>query len=585
MALKMPGLSAFFNPPLCANNHAIIDGNTTQCEKTAPNACSRCRLVQYCSKECQIADWSHHKATCKSPFLKETWKPNWFVEKRKPDWISDNENQFMSPFGAPRYLWGNVAALDVLRINDNEGVQDVDRNFNLLFAASGDMRNLVKTIVGIPDKHKGKCVAVMNDKDIITVARNVIKLLVALVFEAETAVPIIIHLWYSALLPRAMLEALQSTILPMIEDVCEKIKHKDSDDTLQAKTFKIKDRSLRVVLKKEEWTELAKCLQVPSGLTFEQASDMRRGVTLAPGRVDYHDRARLEWSPAVRQGEMHFRSTGILLPYGCSLDAYDTPNPTFYPGNTWPMSDSATPKDGWSRSDIIESAGCAKEDEHGALFFYLRKLLLEFCVRVQEFDVTFETYCMDARKPENFVGNTKFDRIEISNISDTCYLGPKVCLKAFSKLLRPKSENSKATLLMSFQNAVVSVEKEVQKTHMQAYLASMKEASSRLEKYMSIQQYPSAGNGETSCPDPREMRYYERVGRLLNREPFFDRFMANQLLMASTSKYGLKVKKTHTIVEPWPFKIGTHTTQAEFEMMCASGFSSCVRYMEFGKLG
>jgi len=28
-------------------------------------ACGRCKYAQYCSKECQVADWPSHKATCK----------------------------------------------------------------------------------------------------------------------------------------------------------------------------------------------------------------------------------------------------------------------------------------------------------------------------------------------------------------------------------------------------------------------------------------------------------------------------------------------------------------------------------------
>lgn len=27
--------------------------------------CSRCRMIKYCNKECQIKDWTNHKKTCK----------------------------------------------------------------------------------------------------------------------------------------------------------------------------------------------------------------------------------------------------------------------------------------------------------------------------------------------------------------------------------------------------------------------------------------------------------------------------------------------------------------------------------------
>ncbi|KZV93516.1 hypothetical protein EXIGLDRAFT_717114, partial [Exidia glandulosa HHB12029] len=40
------------------------------CEKVGPQAmptCSRCKLVRYCSKECQKAAWKTHKLVCKTP--------------------------------------------------------------------------------------------------------------------------------------------------------------------------------------------------------------------------------------------------------------------------------------------------------------------------------------------------------------------------------------------------------------------------------------------------------------------------------------------------------------------------------------
>ena len=230
-------------------------------------------------------------------------------------------------FGKKKYLWGNMPALDILQLQNNEGkTYAMSHDFNLLFAASGDLRNAIKTIVGLPEGYMGECVAVINDMDFIIVARNVIMLLIALNFESEIAVPMMIHLWYSALLPSCMMQAIQSNILPMIDQVCQKIKDKPNG-ALQAKTFEFNGRKLRIVLKKDDWTHLAKFCQVPAGLTAEVAQQIRRRITLAPERIDYRDRAMLHMPAGVRQGEMHFRHTGVLLPYGCSTRDFDTPNP------------------------------------------------------------------------------------------------------------------------------------------------------------------------------------------------------------------------------------------------------------------
>lgn len=220
-----------------------------------------------------------------------------------------------------------MPALDILQLQNNEGSAcATNHDFSLLFAASGDFRNVIKTIAGMPDGYKGKCVAVLNDIDFVIVARNAIMLLVALQFEPGVAVPMIIHLWYSALLPGYMVQAIQSTILPMIEDVCRKTNNK-SASALQVKNFEISGRKLSITLKKDEWARLARFCQVPEGLTTKDAQRIRHRIMLAPERIDYRDRALLNMPAGVRQGEMHFRYTGVLLPYGCSTAEFDTPNP------------------------------------------------------------------------------------------------------------------------------------------------------------------------------------------------------------------------------------------------------------------
>jgi len=255
--------------------------------------------------------------------MKGTWTPDWYLTGRTPAFMGGAP---LVAFGAKKYLWGNMPALDILALNKNEGTGDSGRDLHLLFAASGDLRNVVKTVVGIPGQHHGDCVVVLNDKEFDIMARNAIMLLVALHFDVDTAVPMIIHIWYSALLPASMVQALQSDILPLVADVCEKIKSKPSG-SLQAKTFLINGRRLRLVMKKEEWSRLAEYFQVPAGPNVTDADIVRRRVTLAPERIDYRERSMLQWSPALRQVEMHFREVGVMLPYGCSTAAFDTPNP------------------------------------------------------------------------------------------------------------------------------------------------------------------------------------------------------------------------------------------------------------------
>lgn len=151
-------------------------------------------------------------------------------------------------------------------------------------------------------------------------------LLVALYYEPQNAVPMIIHIWYSALLPAAMLQSLQSDILPLIDQTCSEGQGK-APTSVHAKTITIRGKHLCLKLKIEEWSRLLAYFHVPEGLTVARAQEIRHSVTLASGRVDSRVQAMLHQPPALRQAAMKFRDTGVLLPFGSSTAAFNTPNP------------------------------------------------------------------------------------------------------------------------------------------------------------------------------------------------------------------------------------------------------------------
>jgi hypothetical protein len=123
-----------------------------------------------------------------------------------------------------------------------------------------------------------------------------------------------------------MMQSIQSSILPMVEHVCQKIKNK-AGNILQAKTFEKVGRTIRIMLKKDEWARLASFCQVSGGLTAEIAQWIRHRIMFAPERVEYRDRALLQMTAGIRQGEVYFRHTGVLLPYDWPTRDFDTPNP------------------------------------------------------------------------------------------------------------------------------------------------------------------------------------------------------------------------------------------------------------------
>jgi hypothetical protein len=183
--------------------------------------------------------------------------PQWQIEKRIPEFMGGPS---LASFGSLQYLWGNIPALDLLKVAENEGEGAIlQQDVSLLFAAFSDLRNVVKTIVGLPENYAGNCKTVINDRNTTIVARNALLLLAALHLEPEVATPIMLHLWYSAMLPQVMVEVLQRYILPYIQGVCDKIQTKP-DYSMQAKTFVHGKGSVRLVLRKSEWTAIAKMI-------------------------------------------------------------------------------------------------------------------------------------------------------------------------------------------------------------------------------------------------------------------------------------------------------------------------------------
>jgi hypothetical protein len=193
--------------------------------------------------------------------------------------------------------------------------------------ASGDVRNVVKTIAQLPASYSRTVDVTLNDFDLDVVARNAIMLLIALVVDnTDEAVDCIIHVWYSALIRKSHLEILQQRIRPLVEEVCDKTKAKNPRSLL-GKTWRFGRHSLRLVLAQSVWSRLLSYMDVPPGLDAENANRIRRAVTLAEARQDYRDRHLLLNSPSHRIAKHRFREDGLLLPFGSRRDEFVEPNP------------------------------------------------------------------------------------------------------------------------------------------------------------------------------------------------------------------------------------------------------------------
>ncbi|GFF81194.1 hypothetical protein IFM60648_05945 [Aspergillus lentulus] len=558
---------------ICAN----WDIANSECRKEGRYTCKNCHLVLYCGPVCQKLHWTQHKSECKSPLNKGTWQPAWLLENRKPSFIAEGLGQ---QFGTKKYLWGNIPASDILRLGSNEG-EEYGGVIRILFAASGDLRNVVKTIAQLPSSYSYPLELTINDRDFEIVARNIILLLIALIVDqVDEAVDCIIHLWYSAFVRESHTDLLRHRIRPLVEDVCNKIKDK-KPGSLLGKTWTFGRHSLRVVLERSSWDRLLSLVDPPAGLTADRARELRAAITLAESRKDYRDRFMYCQSPSHRIAFQKFREDGLLLPFGSSRHEFRVPNPTlFHTANAWPMNDNADPLHGWPLDEVAAtSTGPATADIYGKLFFYIRRMLRSFLGRLPSLKLSFKLFQLDAACLPDHLENDSFSRIEVSNISDSGWLGIHTTLSLMVPLLQTPQENPHATLITLFMNAV---EETLTDQDRMLDLTTHSPTTKRLLKYLPLKRRP------TSAYDPELVKF--NLGRELVRtyDDIFNRYSEKFKFREFADLLGAAMKETHTIIDKWPYRLklrpGQPGAQEEFDRCIGGGMSGKERYVEWKRV-
>jgi hypothetical protein len=103
--------------------------------------------------------------------------------------------------------------------------------------------------------------------------------------------------------------------------------------------------------------------------------------------------------------------------------------------------------------------GVLRGDLYGCLYFYLQEQLHAFAERLSFFNATFYVFCMDTRQLAQEVRDgtlahlvpptATFDRIEVSNIFDTEYVGIPGVIESWGPFLKTSTD---AAIVGSFMN-------------------------------------------------------------------------------------------------------------------------------------
>ncbi|RDB14687.1 hypothetical protein Hypma_016436 [Hypsizygus marmoreus] len=538
---------------LCAN---VQPRKYTSCEHPGTLTCSMCKLVSYCSMGCQKAHWSIHKIDCKNKMRSSEWQPSYIIERRLPSFISgtsptkDFLKSAQEEFNSGLSLWGNMPAMDVINLSENE--KDTTKDFSLAFVASGDLRHIVRTVNALPSSYSGKLTIMLNDKMPPTVCRNILILLIlGTISDKAMAADIALHFWYSTFMPAEyrlqMSVPLTSFLNHMIGDAAISPYPLGS----HAKLFSVLPSEAKKIFMQ----------YISQSFSMDDAQDEYDRVRTAPSREDYRERMYSGLRPSHRVAFHNYRRFGIVLPFGAVNVHFNVPNSSLFSlEGKWLQTDHADPLEGWDIGAIIEAGtahGAREEDIYGCLYFYLSDQLRLFAERIQQFRISFSVFAFHATNLASLVrsndlvsynipASIHFDRIEVSNILDDNYVGLDGVLKSWAPLL---TKSGRATILGYFMNWAILKQPE------SLVLNASKDVISKLIDRMSKEGKLSPLNtiADGTMPPMNGalsflMRCPDDMQALYENSQSFLKYLKKQKLDNILRSTHLFRKKTHTIV-------------------------------------
>lgn len=271
--------------------------------------------------------------------MKKTWTTKWDAERRLPSFATDDPaEQLLTIYGTnAHYIWGNVFAYDCLNVSHNEGLEQNIHDLAICFAgtssvlhstitgllsylsASGDFRNLLVTVNALPDDFGGKLRVILNDRDSVVTARNAFILFCLQTPDFTTdagldeLAEICFHLTYSA----ALTEGQYAFLTARLDEFLGAHKSQLGPHTSFVRQF----QRLSVSISLGKFLDMAR-----STYDLKTARRKMLGILLAPSRVDHLHRELWALRPSHRAAEVHYRETGVVLPFGAATSHFNHPN-------------------------------------------------------------------------------------------------------------------------------------------------------------------------------------------------------------------------------------------------------------------
>ncbi|GJE94082.1 zf-MYND and DUF4470 domain-containing protein [Phanerochaete sordida] len=421
-----------------------------ECLKAGSRVCGGCRLVKYCSKRCQKKHWQLHARDCKDPIRSQDWQPAWVEPDgvRVPLFATGLVGMHPLSHGLP--LWGRNPAMDILNLPADVAATNPD--INLAFIASGDLRNVVRTVNGLPADYAGKLTILLNDEDDYITARNIILLqLLANILDKRKAADVALHFWYSAFIP----EEYHTEILAVTSALA-------TGGTARVSTKLGARAQLESEISQDMRMLCLATILCTDLYGTADAADELTSVRFHPLRHDLHHHRYVRCEPAHRLALLKYRRCGLVLPFGAHNARFNTPNRfLFSPDGRWLQSDTADPLDCWDIEEVVASGkahGTTREDLYGCLYFHVSDQLRAFADRLARYDVSFTISTADPTELAPLIrlgmladigvpATIRFDRIDAASFADRNREGAADVLGAWGRFLR---NDTQATLLAQF---------------------------------------------------------------------------------------------------------------------------------------
>ncbi|KAK7472522.1 hypothetical protein VKT23_000637 [Stygiomarasmius scandens] len=436
--------------------------------------------------------------------------------------------------------------------------------------ASNDIRDLIKTVNGLPKDFRGRCSVVLNNSDPITINRSLVVLFVLLNpgTSIDESAELATHFLYSAFLTAPMAAYLQQSV-----------QHIYSSQHEGAISFRanIPTRGRGKIFSLQTLVGVKPAMEMfqSSFSIFEGLKSIRKYFS-SPEMVDRLDHFFSKLIPSHRAAYRRFHETGVLAPFSLSTEAFIHPNRLLFSSTgEWLEMETLNPLQGWDAT-AVQATGTLKRgvdsaDIIGCLFFHVKAQLREFIRRIQCFNVDIYTTQFEPKilsagllagvLPAFPCGGGCFDRIYVGDLMD--HIGVQECLQDWAPLLNNGNEH--ATLLMYSKAWHVGRSNATALSDPHLAMMVLMDKFSHVGKQAKLKDIFSRG-----LRSPTLLKLLESLDAFYDHDPMFHQFLQDHCAHEEAASFGLRLRERNQIhpkVRPGLLLVKEHDTDSELSAL------------------